>query len=116
PLRADRLARAEGDAAGRALAAAVAAARRVVDALEIAQQRDRRAVGAAQFDHLAEPAAVAPGAARAFAELAAAEHDRRHRLGGLDRDRAHPRREGGDVEPILAGPCTGAATVKDHGA
>ena len=43
--------------ARRAGAAAVAAARRIVDALEIAQHRDRRAVGAAQLDDLAEPAA-----------------------------------------------------------
>src|SRR5207237_3127779 len=110
-LRADRLARAQRDAAGRALATAVTAARRVVDALEIAQQRDRRAVGAAQFDDLAEAAAVAPGAARAFAEFAAAEHHRRHRLGGFHRDRPHPRREGRHVEPIFAGPRAGAATV-----
>jgi len=30
-------------------------------------------------------------------------HHRRHRLGRLDRDRAHPRREGGDIKPILPG-------------
>src|SRR5690349_18690199 len=75
-LRADRLAGAEGDPPRRALAAAVPAAGRVVDALEIAQHRNRIAVGAAQLDDLAEPAAIAAGAARALAELAAAEHDR----------------------------------------
>ena len=43
--------------AGRARAATVASARRVVHALEIAQERDRRGAGAAELDHLAEPTA-----------------------------------------------------------
>src|SRR6266851_1024003 len=113
PLRADRLAGDQRHPAGRAHAAAVAAARRVVDALEIAQERDRRAVGAAQLDDLAEPAAEAARPTRALAELAAAEHDRRYRFGGLDRDRAHPRGERGNVEPVLARPRTGPAAMKD---
>src|SRR5205085_2393266 len=74
-LRADRLAGAERHPARRALAAAVATAGRIVDALEIAQHRHRIAVGTAQFDDLAEAATKAAGAARALAELAAAEHD-----------------------------------------
>ena len=94
--------------------AALAAAGRIADPLEIAQHRDRRAVGAAQLDDLAEAAAEPPGAPRAFAEFAAAEQHRRHRLGRLDRDRAHPAREGGDVEPVLAGPRAGAAAVKNR--
>src|SRR5437764_247003 len=102
--------------ARRALAAAVAAAGRVVDALKIAQHRHRIAVGAAQLDDLAEAAAIAAGAAGTLAELAAAEHDRRDRFGGLDRDRAHPGREGGHVEPVLAGARAGAAAMKDDGA
>src|SRR5216683_1328025 len=85
-LRADRLAGDQRHPAGRPHPTAVAPARRVVDALEIAQERDRRAVGAAQLDDLAEPAAEAAGSARTLAELAAAEHDRRDGLGGLDRD------------------------------
>src|SRR5437764_1297345 len=112
-LRADRLAGDQRHAAGRAEPATVAAARRVVNALEIAQHRDRHAIRAAQLDDLAEPAAIAAGAARALAELAATEHDRRHRFGRLDRDRPHPRREGGHVEPILAGPRAGAAAMED---
>src|SRR5215472_4894493 len=60
---ADRFAGDEADAASRASAAAVAAARRVGDALEIAQHRDRRTGGAAQLDHLAEAAAELSGAA-----------------------------------------------------
>src|SRR5205823_3120004 len=112
-LRADRLARDQRHPAGRAHPAAVAAARRVVDALEIAQERDRRTVGAAELNDLAEPAAEAAGPARALAELAPAEHHWRDRFGRLDRDRAHPGGEGGDVEPVLAGPRTGPAAMKD---
>src|SRR5262249_57910643 len=52
--------------AGRARAAAVASARWVADALEIAQKRDRRGAGAAELDHLAEPAAQPAGAAGAL--------------------------------------------------
>src|SRR6185437_3459004 len=85
-LGSDLAARGERDAAGRTQAAAVAAARRIVHALEIAQQADRRAIGAAQFDHLAKAAAELAGAARAFAEFATAEDDRRHALRRLDRD------------------------------
>src|SRR5215470_17599767 len=95
-LGTDRFAGDETDAAGRASATAVAAARRVGDALEIAQHRDRRTVGTAQLDHLAEAAAELSGTARALAVLAAAEQHGRHRLGRLDRDRAHPTRERGD--------------------
>src|SRR6202035_2162642 len=86
------------------------------DALEIAQHRDRRALGAAQLDDLAEAAAKLPGAAGAFAELAPAKHHRRHRLGNLDRDRAHAGGERGDVEPVLARPRPGAAAMEDCGA
>src|SRR6516162_1500222 len=63
-LGADQFARDQGDPAGGALAATVAAAGWVADPLEIAQHRDRRTVGSAQFDNLAETAAVAPGSAR----------------------------------------------------
>src|SRR5581483_10209336 len=79
PFRADRLAGDQRHAARRSEPAAVAAARRVVDALEIAQHRDRAAIGAAQLDDLPEAAAMAAGAARSLAEFAAAEHDRRDR-------------------------------------
>src|SRR6185295_20233828 len=96
--------------------AAVATARRVAHALAIAQQRDRRRSRAAKLDHLAEPAAIAAGAARARAKLAPMKHHRRDALGRLDRDGADPRRKGGGAEPVLAGPRAGAAAMKDDGA
>src|SRR3984957_19388566 len=71
-FRAHRLPRDQRRLARRAESATVAAARRVVDTLEIAQHRDRHVVGAAQFDDLAEAAAITPDAARALTELAAA--------------------------------------------
>src|SRR6266576_7210383 len=112
-FRADRLAGDEADPTRRTQSAAIAATRRVIDALEIAQQRDRHPVGAPQFDDLAEPAAITPGAARALAEFATAEHNRRDRLGHFDRDRAHAGRKGGDIESVLPGPRAGAAAMKD---
>src|SRR5215472_4861492 len=115
-LGTDQFAGDEADAAGRAGAAAVAAARRVGDALEIAQHRDRRTVGAPQLNHLAEPAAVLAGTARPLAVLAAAEQHGRHRLGRLDRDRAHPARERGHVKSVLPRPRAGAAAMEDRGA
>src|ERR1700732_554798 len=51
-LGADRPSGDERDAPERAHAAAVAPARRIADALEIAQQAARRAVCAAELDHL----------------------------------------------------------------
>src|SRR5271166_2294683 len=113
---ADRLAGDEGHPAQGALAAAVAAASGVADPFEIAQHRDRRAVGAAQLDDLTETAAEPAGPARAFAILAPPEQHRRHRLGRLDRDRPHTAREGGHVEPVLAGPRPGPAAMEDSGA
>src|SRR5260370_9857496 len=113
---ADRPSRDQGDLAGGPGPGAVAAARRIADALEIAKHRDGRAVGTAQFDDLAEAAAEFPSAARALPELAPAEQHRRHRLGGFDRNRAHAAREGGHVEPVLAGPRAGAAAMEDRGA
>ena len=113
-LGADRSSRDQGDPPGRAGPAAVAAARRIADALEIAQHRDRRAVGAAQFDDLAEAAAEFPGAARALAELAPAKQHRSHGFGRLDRDRPHTAWEGGDVEPILARTRASAAAMEDR--
>src|SRR5260370_33638621 len=115
-LGADRPSRDQGDLAECAGPAAVAAARRIADALEIAKHRDRRAVGAAQFDDLAEAAAKFPTAARALPELAPAGQHRRHRLRGFDRNRAHAPREGGYVEPVPARPPAGAAPTDDRGA
>src|SRR6185437_15607290 len=111
-LRADRPAGGEGDFAERAGSTAVASARRIADALEIAQQADRRAVGAAELDDLAEPAALPAGAARALAELAAEEH-RGNDFCRLDRNGAHPARESGDAEPVLLRPRAGAAAMED---
>src|SRR6185437_6640803 len=99
-----------------ALPAPFPPAGRIVNTLEIAQEADRVAVGAGELDDLAEPAAIFAGAARALAELAAAEDDRRDRLGRLDRDRAHAARKGGDIEPVLARPRAGAAAMEDDGA
>src|SRR3984957_14321528 len=76
----DRAARAQCHGTGGAGLAAVAAARRVFHPFEIAQERHRIGAGAADLDHLAEPAAALAGAARAFAKFAAIEHDRRHAL------------------------------------
>src|SRR4051812_30995999 len=112
-LGSDRFSRQQRYSARRPETAAVTAPRRVGDALEIAQHRDRRAVDAAQFDDLTQPAALAAGAAGTLAELAAAEDDWRHRFGRLDRDRAHAGGKGGHVEPVLAGPRTGAAAVEN---
>src|SRR3984957_13085224 len=102
-LRPDRPAGAQRDRAVRPGLAAGAAARGGLHALEGAQERDRRGTGAAELDHLAEPAAEFARPARAFAKLAAAKHDRRHALGRLDRDRAHAGRKCRGAEPILAG-------------
>src|SRR6516165_1429884 len=115
-LGADRFAGDQGDPACGALAAAVAAPGRVADPLEIAQHRDRRTVGSAQFDNLAETAAVAPGPARPLPKLAPAEQHRCHRLGCLDRDRAYAGGKRGHIEPILAWPRPGATAMKDRGA
>src|SRR5690242_6482365 len=112
-FRADRPAGGEGDLAERARPAAVAPRARLPEPLEIAQQADRRAVGAAELDDLAQAAALLAGAARAFAELAAAEDDRRHALARLDGDGAHPAREGGDAQAVLAWPGAGAAAMED---
>src|SRR5215831_14369903 len=102
--------------AGRARAAAVASARWVADALEIAQERDRRGAGTAELDHLAEPATQPAGTAGAVAEFAAIEDHRGHALGRFHGYRAHARRESGRAEPVLGGPRAGTAAVKDHGA
>src|SRR6185369_17620209 len=64
PLRLDLSAGQQRDGSRRPLAAAVTAARRIVDALEIAQQADRVAVGAGDLDDLPEPAAKFTGTAR----------------------------------------------------
>src|SRR6185312_8568956 len=101
---------------GLAGAAAVAPARGIADALEIAEKADRRAACARQLDHLAEAAAMPAGAARIGTKLAPPEDDRRHRLRCLDRDGAHAAGEGGDVEPVLARPRAGAAAMEDDGA
>src|SRR5262249_9676093 len=68
-----------------------------------------------QLDDLAETAAITPGATRALAELTPPEQHRCHRLGRLDRDRAHPRGESGYVEPVFAWPGTSPAAMKDRG-
>src|ERR1700675_3957801 len=62
-LRPDRTARAQRHRAGGAGLAAVATARRIFHPLEIAQQRHRIGAGAADLNHLAEPAAARAGAA-----------------------------------------------------
>jgi hypothetical protein len=82
--------------------------------LEIAQHRNRHAVGAAQFDDLAETAAVSADPARPLATLATAEQYRCHRLGRLDRDRAYAGWKRGHIEPILARPRTGPAAMEDR--
>src|SRR5262249_13207973 len=99
---------------GRARPSAVAAARRIFYALEIAQQRDRIRPGAAQLDHLTETAAAGARAARAVTEFAPIKHDRRDGLRGFHRNGAHAGWEGGGAETILRGPRAGAAAVEDH--
>ena len=54
-----------------------APARRVPDPLEIAQEADRHSAGAADLDHLSEPAAKCAGTTRTVAKLAPAEQHRR---------------------------------------
>src|SRR5262249_56546907 len=70
-FRPDGPAGAQRHCAGRARAAAVASARWVVHALEIAQKRDRRGAGAPQLDHPARPAAPPAGTAAPRAGVAA---------------------------------------------
>src|SRR5262249_25242314 len=79
--------------AGRARTAAVASTRRVVHALEIAQERDWRGAGAAELDHLAEPTAQPAGTAGALAKFTPIEDHRGHALGRFHGNRAHARRE-----------------------
>src|SRR5262249_48169151 len=80
PLRPDGPAGARRHRAGRARTATVASARGVVHALEIAQERDRRRAGAAELDHLAEPAAQPAGAAGALPQFTSIEYHRSHAL------------------------------------
>src|SRR5215831_14522767 len=115
-FRPDGPAGAQRHCAGRARAAAVASARWVVHALEIAQKRDRRGAGAAELDHLAEPTAKPAGTAGALAEFTAIEDHRGHALGRFHGYRAHARWERGRAEPVLGGARAGAAAVEDHGA
>src|SRR5205807_4214425 len=95
---------------------ALAPARRVVPALEVAQQRDRRGAGPAELDHLAEPAAEFARTAGALPEFTAIEHHGSHALGRFHRNGAHARWERGRAEPIFGRPCPGPAAVEDHGA
>src|SRR5262249_250064 len=67
PLGPDGPAGAQRPRAGRPRTTPVAATRGVVHALEIAQKRNRRGAGAAELDHLAEPAAQPAGTAGAVA-------------------------------------------------
>ena len=95
--------------------AAVAAARGEEHAIAGAGRHDeRRILAEADLDRLAEPAALLAGTARVGAQLLAPDHDRRDRLGDLDRDAAHPAREGSGRHAVLARPRAGAAGHDAH--
>src|SRR5205085_9525259 len=84
-LAAHFLARLEPDIARRAITAAVAATRRVLDTVEGRQDVPRPADAALDLDHLAESAARAPRAAAIRAQLLLPEDQRRLARGALDR-------------------------------
>src|SRR5437660_5415859 len=86
--------------ASRAGLATEPAARRKDDAVEGGRDAERHALAAADLHHLAKAAAMLAGAAGIGAVLLAPHHDRRQRLGDLDRHVAHARREGGGAEAV----------------
>src|SRR5262249_57558693 len=105
----------QGPPPGAAGPPAAAPARWMAHALKIAKERQRIGAGAAEFDHLAKPAAELAGPARAVTEFAAIEHDRRDAFGRLYRYRAHAGGKSGGAQAVLLRPRAGAAAMKDHG-
>src|SRR5712691_5178115 len=99
----------QSDIAGLAVTAAIAAARRMIDAVERRQNIERRIDAAADLDDLAEAAAGAAGTAGIRPQLLAPEDQRRLRLRDLDRRAAHAAGIGGGGQSVLGEARAGAA-------
>src|SRR5918993_1911046 len=95
-----------------AVLAAIAAARRMLYALEGGEDAERRAFAMLDFHHLAEPAAMLAGTAGVGAIFFLPDDDGRDGLGDLDRHVAHARRKGRGRQPVEAGPRAGAAGME----
>src|SRR5947209_11293865 len=108
-LAAHLLARFETDVTGRAIAPAIASARRMIDAVERRQNVPRPPDPAADLDDLTVPALRAPGAAAARAQLLLPEDQRRLAFGDLDRRTTHAARVGSCRQSVFVGPRAGAA-------
>src|SRR5258708_17197458 len=98
------------DIAGLAVTAAIAAARRMIDAVERRQNIERRIDAAADLDDLAEAATGAAGTAGIRPQLLAPEDQRRLRLRDLDRRAAHAAGIGGGGQTLPGETPPGAAT------
>ncbi len=106
--------RCQCDRAGAAVLAAFAAARRMVDAVVIGTECERRRVEIGDLHDLAETAAKLARAAGVRPVFLAPDHDRRDRLVDLGRHVAHAARKCGRGEPVLAGTRAGAAGMEAH--
>src|SRR5206468_1659621 len=113
-LAAQLFSRLQADIAGLAVLAAVAAARRMIDAVECSENVERRIDAATDLDDLAEATAAAPCSAGIRTQLLAPEDQRRLRLRDLDRGAAHAAGIGGRREPVLRKARTGAAVAGDR--
>src|SRR5262245_46052352 len=100
--------------ARRTVTAAVTAARRMIDAVVIGAERERRRIEGADLHNLAEPAAKTARSARVWTVFLLPDNDWRHRLVDLDWHVAHAARKRGGGEAILAGTRAGAAGMKAH--